>query len=174
MSDSTNFDPLELIGRLVEQEVEFVVIGGMAATIRGAEIPTLDLDIVYRHARDNLERLAAALQTLDVRLRGAEDVPFRVDAIVLRNGDRFTFATPFGDFDCMATADGAPTYAELKNRASEETVGSYRVRVASLDDLIAMKQTTGRTKDIPKLAELIELRRLVEQEARGSSTPDDA
>ena len=35
---------------------------------------------------------------------------------------------------------------------------------STLDDLIAMKQTTRRPKDIPKLAELIELRKLIAQE----------
>jgi hypothetical protein len=47
MSGFANFDPIELIRRLVEQEVDFVIIGGMAATIHGGALPTLDLDIVF-------------------------------------------------------------------------------------------------------------------------------
>lgn len=42
--------------------------------------------------------------------------------------------------------------------------GPYNVKVANLDDLIAMKQTTGRGKDIIKLAELIELRKAIRGE----------
>jgi predicted nucleotidyltransferase len=42
-------------------------------------------------------------------------------------------------------------------------MATYQVKVASLDDLIAMKRTTGRAKDVPKLAELLELRKLVQE-----------
>ena len=153
--------------------MDFVVIGGLAAIVHGAEIPTLDVDVIYERSLGNLVRLAAALQSLEVRLRGAEDVPLRVDAILLRNGDLFTFATPFGGFDCMSGADGAPAYAELAEHAWRTTVGPYPVKVASLDDLIAMKRTTGRHKDIPKLDELIQLRKLVDQELSEPASQND-
>jgi hypothetical protein len=156
------FDPLALLGRLVDGEVDFVVIGGLAATIHGAAIPTRDLDIMYDRAPTNLEHLAAVLAGLKVRLRGAEDLPVRVDARLLRNGDRFTFTTTLGDLDILATAEGAPPYKELKARAATLDIGPYRVPVASLDHLIAMKRAANRPKDMPKLAELIELRKLTE------------
>lgn len=156
------YDPLALLGRLVAGDVDFVVIGGLAATIHGAAIPTQDLDIMYERSPANLERLAAVLAGLSVRLRGAEDLPLRVDAGLLRNGDRFTFTSPLGDLDILATADGAAPYAELKARAVSLDVGPYRVSIASLDDLIAMKRAAGRAKDMPKLAELLELSDLME------------
>ena len=86
-----------------------------------------------------MNNLATALQSLDVRLRGAEELNLTVDAILLRNGDAFTFATSLGDFDVTATATGAPMYDELA------------------------KRSTGRAKDVPKLAELLELRKLVQE-----------
>lgn len=156
------FDPLELIGRLTEGNVDFVIIGGLAATIHGAAIPTRDLDIMYDRALDNLDRLSAVLDEMSVRLRGAEDLAVHVDARLLRNGDRFTFTSTLGDLDILATADGAPPYKELAERAARVEIGPYRVAVASLDDLIAMKRAAGRPKDIPKLAELLELRDLTE------------
>lgn len=156
------FDPTQLLGLLVDGQVDFVVIGGMAATIHGAELPTLNLDIMYEPSRGNLKRLAKVLQALDVRLRGAEDVRIRVDAAYLRNGDSFTLVTPYGDFDCLGSVDGAGSFAEVKQKAEWHTIGGRSVAFASLDDLIAMKRTTGRRKDIPKLAELEELRKLVE------------
>jgi hypothetical protein len=155
-------DPIALLGRLVEGGVDFIVIGGLAATIHGAALPTEDVDILYDRSPSNLERLAAVLEGLPVRLRGAEDLPLRVDAALLRNGDRFTFTSPLGDLDILATADGAQPYGELKARAQWLEIGSHRVAVASLDDLIAMKRAAGRPKDIPKLTELLELRELTQ------------
>jgi len=54
----------------------------------------------------------------------------------------------------------------LKARAEDAMLGLHRVKVANLDDLIAMKQTTGRNKDITKLAELVTLRRLIQDDLR--------
>lgn len=164
MSDRVPFDPQEMIARLVAEEVDFVIIGGVATTLQGAEIPTLDLDIVYERSRENLERLAASLRSINVRLRGAEDVPLRVDAVLLSNGKVWTFSSPIGAIDCLARPAGAPAYEQLKAHADEATIGLYTIKVASLDDLIAMKSTTGRAKDVPKLAELIELRKLIQEE----------
>jgi hypothetical protein len=157
------YDPLPLIERLIQHRVEFVIVGGVAATLQGAELPTTDLDVMYSRDRQNLANLATALQSLAVRLRGAEELNLTVDAILLRNGDAFTFATSLGDFDVMATATGAPMYDELAKRATVFPMATYQVKVASLDDLIAMKRTTGRAKDVPKLAELLELRKLVQE-----------
>lgn len=155
-------DPIALLGRLADGGVDFVVIGGLAATIHGAALPTQDLDIMYDRGLDNLERLAAVLDGLSVKLRGAEELALRVDTRLLRNGDRFTFTSPLGDLDILATADGAAPYTEVKARALRLAIGPYRVAVASLDDLIAMKRAAGRPKDLPKLAELLELRDLME------------
>jgi hypothetical protein len=112
---------------------------------------------------DNPERLAAVLDGLSVQLRGAEDLPLHVDAALLRNGDRFTFTSSLGDLDILATADGAAPYPEIKARVRWLDIGPHRVAVASLHDLIAMKRAAGKPKDVPKLAELLELRDLTEE-----------
>ena len=143
--------------------MDFVIIGGLAITLHGSGYVTSDLDIIYDDSRDNLSRLSAALQSLDVRLQGAEDVPLHVDARLLCNGDRFTFSSRFGPFDCMATADGAPSFARVRERAQVMNVGAHQVNVASLDDLIAMKKAAGRPKDLAMLDELVQLRQLIER-----------
>ena len=95
MPAPTPFDPEPLIRGLIAERIDFIVIGGLAATLMGAVLPTYDLDIMYERSRSNLDRLADVLRSFDVRLRGAEDLPLRVDALLLRNGDAFTFNNPF-------------------------------------------------------------------------------
>lgn len=64
----------------------------------------------------------------------------------------------------MTWASGAPRrYEELRERADVVMVGEDLVRVARVDDLIAMKRTTGRPRDERKLLELEELKILKEQ-----------
>jgi hypothetical protein len=157
------FDPVALLGRLVDGDVDFVAIGGLAATIHGAALPTIDLDIMYDRTPSNIERLASVLASLSVRLRGAEDVSVHVDARLLQAGDRFTFTTPLGDLDILATAEGAPPFRTVREHAIRVNVGPYVISAASLDDLIAMKRAAGRPKDVVKLAELLKLQELAEE-----------
>lgn len=141
---------------LVEHEVDFVIVGGVAGSARGSAFVTTDLDIAYARERDNLERLAAALAELGARLRNAPaDVPFLLDAKTLEAGAHFTFDTDLGSLDILDRPDGAPPYAELRRRAGEPlTVDGTPVAVASLDDLIAMKEATGRPRDQVVASEL--------------------
>lgn len=126
-----------------------MLIGGMAGVVRGSSYPTYDVDIAYGRAGENLERLAAALNDLGAKLRGAPaDLPFILDAKTLENGAHFTFATPYGSLDILTDPDGAPRYDELKRAAGKpEELEGVLILAASLDDLIAMKDAAGRTKD---------------------------
>lgn len=66
----------------------------------------------------------------------------------------------------MATADSAPPYARVRAHAQEMTLESHRVKVALLDDLIAMKKGAGRSKSLGyarRAGELVQLRQLVER-----------
>ncbi len=71
-------DYLGLIGVLVRNGANFIVVGGVAAIVEGAPITTLDLDIVFDRDPRNVERLAAALREVNARYRdlgGREIVP---------------------------------------------------------------------------------------------------
>ena len=141
---------------LVAHGVDFVVVGGIAGIARGSAYMTQDLDIAYSRDPENLEHLAEALADLDARLRGApEDVPFLLDAATLRQGAHFTFDTSKGPFDILDRPDGSPRYEELKRRAGDpKDVDGVLVHVASIDDLIAMKESTGRPRDTVIASEL--------------------
>ena len=160
------FRARDLLRVLVEGGVDFVVIGGIAGVARGSAYMTQDLDIAYARDPDNLRRLAAALAQLDARLRGApEDVPFLLDAETLKQGAHFTFETASGPLDILDRPDGSPPYPELKRRAGEPLdVDGLPVPVASLDDLIAMKEATGRPRDRVVASEL----RMLSDELRGA------
>ena len=68
------FDPETLLAALHREDVRFVLIGGMAAVLHGDVGVTVDVDIAPARDASNLERLAAALRSLDARVR-AEGAP---------------------------------------------------------------------------------------------------
>jgi hypothetical protein len=49
-----------LLTALAASNVEFVIIGGLAATLHGSARVTYDLDIVYNRTPENLSRIVAA------------------------------------------------------------------------------------------------------------------
>ncbi len=163
------FRPRELLRVLVAHGVDFVVIGGMAGSARGSAYITRDLDIAYARDPHNLERLAAALREVAARLRGAPaDVPFLLDEKTLAAGAHFTFDTDSGPLDLLDRPDGSPSYDALRRRAGAPMeVDGHQVLVASLDDLIAMKEATGRPRDQVVASEL----RLLSDELNRRGTP---
>lgn len=145
---SEEFDFLGLLRALTKHRVRFVIIGGIAAAALGSPQVTYDLDICYDRSRDNLEKLATALQELQATLRGAPpDVPFLLDAGTIERGDHFTFTTPAGSIDILGTPAGSKGFEELVANASEVDFEDATALVASIDDLIRMKLAAGRPKD---------------------------
>ena len=137
-----------MLQALARQDVDFVVVGGLAGMALGSSYPSYDLDVAYDRSPENLERLAIALRELGATLRGApSDVPFLLDARTLRAGANFTFDTRFGSLDIVGDASGAPSYARLRADSVTGEIAGVAVRVASIDHLIAMKEAAGRTKD---------------------------
>lgn len=167
MAEWPEFRPRSLLERLVGGNVDFVVIGGLAAVVHGSATITRDLDIVYGSDSENLERLGDVLVALGARLRGVtDDVPFVPDGRTLRRTRVLTLDTPDGMLDLLAQPDGSPPYLRLREHAVRADLDGVEVRIASLDDLIAMKKAAGRPKDLVAVEELEAIRRL--QRERGA------
>ncbi len=93
---------ISIVDLLQRHGVDFIVIGGQAATLHGSPLPTYDVDLCYARTALNLDRLAAALQEIHPSLRGAPpDLPFRLDAQSLALGANFTFETDLGPLDLL-------------------------------------------------------------------------
>jgi hypothetical protein len=153
------FDPLAILRTLVEARVEFIVIGGVAAAVRGSPSATVDLDICYRREEENLRRLASVLRGTRARLRGVTDaVPFLLHPETLGGGDHFTLSTDLGDLDLLRTPAGTNGYGDLLRDSTDVDLDGFTIKVASLDDLIRMKRAAGRPKDRVELEILGALR----------------
>ncbi|MDQ6910179.1 MAG: hypothetical protein M3Z84_05255 [Actinomycetota bacterium] len=161
------FDPERVLRTLNSHHVKFVVIGGLASQILGLALVTRDTDICYERSPENMERLAAALKELGAKLRVARvegDLPFLLDAKTIAAGDSFTFNTNAGPFDILATPSGTGGFRDLDARAGDYDFGNgLVVRVVDLDDLIRMKESAGRAKDVTHLHELATLKEMLDQ-----------
>lgn len=165
MAQPEHLDPKRLISTLVEHDVQFIVIGAIAAIAQGGPLITQDLDVTPMREPGNLERLAIALKKLDARLRIPNDpfgIEFPIEARFLGSVDSWTLNTPSGDIDLLFAPSGTTGYEDLKRGAVSAELWDHNVLVASLPDLIRMKEAAGRPKDlaqIPALRQTLEFRR---------------
>ena len=161
-------DPLCLFEVLDEYEVDYVLIGGLAAVIHGSTAMTNDADIVPAPETENLERLSGALVDLGARIRSAETpdgVPFEPHPSLLRSMAMLNTTTRCGDLDIAFAGAPGSGYEDFAASCVVYDLGGVEVRVASVEDIIRSKERADRPKDRATLPILRALRE--EIEARG-------
>ena len=144
---------------LADADIEFIVIGGLAAIAHGAGRLTYDVDVVYRRTRENMQRLVEAFAPVQPYLRGAPPgLPFKLDLATLRNGLNFTLITTLGQVDLLGEVAGDGTYDALLPHSESHDVFGVAVPCVNLEKLIALKRAAGRPKDFESIAELEAIR----------------
>jgi predicted nucleotidyltransferase len=148
-------DLAQVIPPLAEAKVDFILIGGMAAILHGSARVTFDVDLVYSRARENTERLAAALVPYKPYLREAPPgLAFTWDAKTIRSGLNFTLTTELGDIDLLGEVARRETYSDLLPHSFDVDAFGVRFKCVDLPTLIRIKEAAGRKKDREAIAEL--------------------
>ena len=144
-----------LISLLAGAGVEFIIVGGAAATAHGSARLTLDLDIVYRRTPTNISRLVRALAPHQPYLRGAPPgLPFAWDERTISTGLNFTLTTSLGALDLLAEITGGGGYDELLPHSDGLELYGVGCLCLGLERLIHVKRAAGRPKDFEAIAEL--------------------
>ncbi len=156
------FDPLSICRILNQEGVDYVVLGGFATAVLGSSLPTEDIDVLPSRTNENLVRLATALNRMNAKIRTSDEpVPVSIDAGFLEQMKVvLNLVTEFGMIDLTFTPLGPISDFESwdRNASDEEIAESLKIRVASLDDIIASKEAAGREKDLRALPYLRSLR----------------
>lgn len=145
--------------------VDYLVVGGVAASAYGASRMTNDFDCVAERSRENLDRLAAAMRELGARLRAegltdaeSQQLPVRIDGKSLGRMEISTWTTDAGWFDVLTDMPNRGgehlRYEQLAPRALTVELGGVTVRLAALEDVISSKEWADRPKDHDALPEL--------------------
>ncbi len=157
-----------LLTELARFQVEFIVVGGIAARLHGSARLTEDIDLVYSRRKENLERLARCLAPHQPYPRGAPPgLPFQWDTRTLSFGLNFTLTTKLGDIDLLGEIAGGGSYEDLLPHTMEVRLFGEIFRCVDLPTLIRVKRAAGRPKDFEVIAELESI--LEEQEREGTS-----
>jgi hypothetical protein len=147
------FQLRRLLERLVEHDVEFIVVGGLAGLLQGSPLITQDLEIVYRISEKNIEKLASALSSVEAIFR-SDPRRIKPDASHLASRGQKLLETCFGPLDCLGTIEQDTDYEDLLGHIDLIDLEGLKVQVLSLPRLIEVKEKLTRPKDRVALDQL--------------------
>ena len=143
--DANYTDMLKCLNR---NGVDYILVGGWAVNLYGYIRATIDLDIWIFADRANAERVYAALGEFGAPIADVKPEEFAEDGIIFQIG-----VAPCR-IDIITRISGV-SYADAVQRAVPKEIDGIAVKVISIEDLIANKKASGRTKDLAD-AEVLE------------------
>jgi len=154
-------DFFNLLERLINAGVDFVIIGGFAGVVHGCTYVTQDIDICCDFKPDTLLALQKAISDLHPvhrmtpgrkRLKLTEQTCGQFKNLYLD--------TDIGQLDCLSFIDGLGDYCEVKQESDLIEVEKMKMRVLSLDALIKAKKKMNRNRDKEAVLQLEAIKKL--------------
>ena len=162
MSDIAPLDPGRIIRTLHDNDVEFVLIGALAARLYGFPRLTADADITPAATKENLERLSKALRQLRAKVY-TESVPeglsFDCSAATLARAEMWNLVTNAGRIDIAFKPAGTKGFDDIASGAEKFKAYGVVFLAASVSDIIRSKEAAGRPKDRDDVAMLREIQK---------------
>ncbi|RJP84510.1 MAG: hypothetical protein C4518_18500 [Desulfobacteraceae bacterium] len=162
-SKKTNTADLSaILEGLLKADIQFILVGGLAAVIQGAPVTTIDVDIVHNRSSENLSKLFCFLKSVGAIYRRPDD------KIIEPKEEDFTghalFSTQLGALDVLAFIEKGKGYKDLLEHTVEIDFRGHTLRVLDIKMLIALKKLSNDPKDKQRLPVLEEtLRQLNEK-----------
>lgn len=147
-------DLTTLLERLITTDIEFVLVGGLAAVVQGAPITTFDLDIVHRRTEENVDRLVTFLTSIGARYRSRRDLAIPPKRSALLGPGHSLFMTDLGPLDALGAIEGGADYHQLLPDSVTVPVAGRTVHVLSIAKIVALKRASSDPKDKLRLAAL--------------------
>lgn len=145
----------QLLQRLCDADIDFVVVGGFAALLHGSTLVTRDLDVCAVLSHQDVAKLREALHDLNPTHRlTPQRLSFLTNpdlGIPVRN---LYLETELGTVDILSSILGVGEFERVRAGSVDIEIFGRHVRVISLEDLIQAKAALGREKDLLALKEL--------------------
>jgi hypothetical protein len=152
----------QLIERLCDADIDFVIVGGFAGMLHGSSLVTRDLDVCAVLSPENVAKLRDTLRDLNPTHRQTpQRLSFLDNPAPGAEVKNLYLATSLGPLDLLGAIKGVGDYAHVRESAVEIEIFGRRCRVISIEDLIRAKEALARPKD---LLAAQELRAILEQE----------
>lgn len=145
----------QLLQRLTDAGLEFVLVGGFAAVSHGSFQLTRDVDICAVLTEGNVAKLRQALGDWNPRHRMTpQKLSFLLHPPAGEAIENLYLQTDMGMVDILTSIKGVGDFQRVNTTAEILEVDGQKVRVISLGDLITAKEAMGREKDLITAKEL--------------------
>ena len=144
----------QLLQRLADSGLEFVIVGGYAAVTHGSSLVTRDLDICVALSNETVEKLRSVLAQWNPKHRMTPQQLSFLEFPKTGPVQNLYLRTDVGVIDILSSVLGVGDFARLKETAEDFEIDGRMYHVMSLEDLIAAKEALGREKDLLAAKEL--------------------
>lgn len=156
----------ELLIRLRDSGLEFVVIGGVCVVYHGAPLATFDLDICCAFGEENVRRIEAAVADLHpVHRLTANKLPLEMTRENFGQLKNIYLQTDLGKLDCLSAVSGVGNFDEVKRKSVTANMSYGAFRFLNIDALIASKLAAGRDRDLDAVRRLVAIKEKKQQQA---------
>jgi predicted nucleotidyltransferase len=160
----------QLLQRLADSRVDFVVVGGFAGVLHGSSLVTRDLDICAVLTPDNIESLRETLKDLNPRHRMTpQNFSFLQIPKPGESVKNLYLQTDWGVVDILSSITGLGDFESVRANSDTFEISGKKFRLISLPDLVRAKESLGREKDILAAKEL---RAIAAMRERSKSGPE--
>ncbi len=161
-----------LIEGLSQAEIDFIIVGGVAAVAHGAPVTTFDLDIVHRQSNVNIEKLYGYLQTVDAHFRRPDEKILKPTIEHLKGRDHLLLSTTLGPLDVLTHVELDQGFDDLISDSVLIDFKGVGVWILSLEKLIELKRVSASPEDRYRLHVLEETHRLKHRKNEQVNTND--
>lgn len=143
-----------------EPGLRYVLIGGLAVSAHGGTRLTRDIDLAIAFDVENRKRIVRALAPLNPRPeRLSPNAPWVWDELCVR-APWSIFVTDAGRVDLVVRLAGIDSFNGLYERSETHPFTDGEIRIASIEDLIAIKRETNRDRDRDDSNQLLAIQKL--------------
>ena len=161
---TTDVDLSAIIEGLIKADVQFILVGGLAAVIQGAPVMTMDVDIVHNQSTENISKLLNFLRSINAIYRRPDNKIIEPKEEDFSEMGHVLLTTRLGPLDVLAFIEEGKTYGDLFPHSIEIEFRDYKIRVLDIKILTELKRISKSPKDKQRLAVLEETLRQLEEE----------
>ena len=159
----TGPDLSALLEGLIESDIKFILVGGLAAVVQGTPVTTMDVDIVHNQSFENISKLLAFLKSIGAFYRRPDNKVIEPKEEDLSGTGHALFTTRLGPLDVLAVIEEGKAYEDLLEHTIEIEFRGHTIRVLDLKMMIELKRISNNPADKQRLPVLEETLRQLEE-----------